>query len=102
MTPEPGKPDSLMQRERASARTQIEDLRSQIAEHDYRYYVLDRPTISDAEYDGLMRELRALEQRFPELVTPSSPPNAWAARVPRCCAGRAPFAHAVAGQRVFH
>ena len=62
-----------MQHERALAGTRIEDLRSQIASHDYRYYVLDRPTISDAEYDGLMRELRALEQRFPELVTPSSP-----------------------------
>jgi DNA ligase (NAD+) len=62
-----------MQHERALAGTRIEDLRSQIASHDYRYYVLDRPTISDAEYDGLMRELRTLEQRFPDLVTPASP-----------------------------
>ena len=73
MMPESGKPNSLANRERGLARTRIEDLRSQIASHDYCYYVLDRPTISDAEYDGLMRELRALEQRFPELVTPSSP-----------------------------
>jgi len=65
MTPE--------ERERALAQTRIQDLRSQIAEHDTRYYVLDRPVVSDAEYDGLMRELRALEQRFPDLVTPSSP-----------------------------
>ena len=73
MTSESGKPESLDEKERALAQTQIEDLRSQIASHDYRYYVLDRPTVSAAEYDGLMRELRALEQRFPELVTPASP-----------------------------
>jgi DNA ligase (NAD+) len=71
MTPESGKPDSLA--ERGLARTRLADLRSQIASHDYSYYVLDRPTISDAEYDELMRELRAIEQRFPDLVTPSSP-----------------------------
>ena len=51
----------------------MDDLRSQIAEHDRRYYELDSPTISDAEYDELMRELRALEQQFPDLGTPSSP-----------------------------
>ena len=62
-----------MQHERALAGTRIEDLRSQIADHDARYYELDRPIISDAEYDGLMRELRTLEQRFPDLVTPASP-----------------------------
>ncbi|HJX53594.1 MAG TPA: NAD-dependent DNA ligase LigA [Polyangia bacterium] len=73
MTPEPGKPESLDEKQRGLARTRIEDLRGQIAEHDTRYYVLDRPTISDAEYDGLMSELRALEQRFPDLVTLSSP-----------------------------
>ena len=73
MTPEPGNPESLAEHERALAQTRIEDLRSQIANHDTRYYGLDRPIISDAEYDGLMRELRALEQRFPALVTPSSP-----------------------------
>jgi len=71
MTPESGKPDSLAEPELARAR--LADLRSQIASHDYSYYVLDRPTISDAEYDELMRELRAIEQRFPALVTPSSP-----------------------------
>jgi hypothetical protein len=73
MTPEPGRPESLDEKQRGLARTRIEDLRSEIAEHDTRYYVLDRPTISDAEYDGLMSELRALEQRFPDLVTLSSP-----------------------------
>jgi DNA ligase (NAD+) len=40
---------------------------------NYRYYVLDDPTLSDADYDGLMRELRELEERYPELVTPDSP-----------------------------
>jgi DNA ligase (NAD+) len=48
-------------------------LRSQIAQHDYRYYVLDDPLVSDAEYDRLMQELRALEVAHPELVTSDSP-----------------------------
>jgi len=71
MTPESGKPDSPA--ERRLAQTRLADLRNQIANHDHCYYVLDRPTIADAEYDELMRELRAIEQRFPDLVTPSSP-----------------------------
>src|SRR5688572_20256481 len=45
----------------------------EIEEHNYRYYVLDRPTISDAEFDALMRELRDLEEAHPELRTPDSP-----------------------------
>ncbi len=49
------------------------DLAAQVAEHDYRYYVLDSPVVSDAEYDSLMRELRSLEERYPELRTPDSP-----------------------------
>jgi DNA ligase (NAD+) len=48
-------------------------LREQIDEANYRYYVLDAPTLSDAEYDRLLRELQSLEQEFPELVTPDSP-----------------------------
>ena len=48
-------------------------LRSQITQHDYRYYVLDDPLIADAEYDRLMQELRALEAAHPELVTSDSP-----------------------------
>ncbi len=48
-------------------------LREEIEEHNYRYYVLDRPTISDAEYDRLLRELQELERRYPDLVTPDSP-----------------------------
>jgi DNA ligase (NAD+) len=48
-------------------------LRAQIAQHDYRYYVLDDPLIADVEYDRLMQELRALEAAHPELVTSDSP-----------------------------
>jgi DNA ligase (NAD+) len=51
----------------------ITELREQIRHHDYRYYVLDDPEISDARYDALMRELRELESRHPALVTPDSP-----------------------------
>ena len=57
------------------ARQRVEDLRAQIHYHDYRYYVLDSPEISDAEYDGLMHELRELEARFSQLITPTHPPN---------------------------
>ena len=51
----------------------IEALRTQLAAHDYRYYVLDDPSVSDAEYDGLMQELKQLEAEHPELITPDSP-----------------------------
>jgi DNA ligase (NAD+) len=60
-------------RERAAAKLRVEELREQINYHAYRYYVLDEPEISDAEYDELVRELRELEERYPELVTPDSP-----------------------------
>ncbi len=56
-----------------SARDRVLDLRRKIEDHDHSYYVLDRPTVSDAEYDGLMRELRTLEAAHPELADPSSP-----------------------------
>jgi DNA ligase (NAD+) len=49
------------------------ELREQIREHDHRYYVLDAPTVSDAEYDRLYRELQQLETAHPDLVTPDSP-----------------------------
>jgi len=55
------------------ARQRIEELRKTINHHNYRYYVLDSPEISDAEYDELMRELKQLEAEHPELVTPDSP-----------------------------
>ena len=48
-------------------------LRAQLEEHNRRYYVLDQPTISDAEYDGLFRELQGLESEYPQLATPDSP-----------------------------
>src|SRR5512146_2896149 len=52
---------------------QIEKLRDEIRYHEHRYYVLDGPEISDAEYDRLVNELKALEAAHPELVTPDSP-----------------------------
>src|SRR3989449_8087579 len=55
------------------ARRRIEQLRRGIEHHSFHYYVLDSPEISDGEYDRLVRELRALEERFPDLVTPDSP-----------------------------
>jgi DNA ligase (NAD+) len=51
----------------------VEELRREIQRHDYLYYVLDRPAISDTVYDRLFAELRDLEARHPELVTPDSP-----------------------------
>ncbi|MDW3096414.1 MAG: NAD-dependent DNA ligase LigA [Gammaproteobacteria bacterium] len=51
----------------------IDNLRSQIRKHDYSYYVLDDPTVPDAEYDRLMRELVELETKSPKLITSDSP-----------------------------
>jgi DNA ligase (NAD+) len=51
----------------------VEELYALLRHHNYRYYVLDDPVVSDAEYDALMRELRALEEAHPELITPDSP-----------------------------
>jgi len=55
------------------AAKRIDELREELRHHEYQYYVLDSPEISDAEYDASMRELRMLEARHPELVTPDSP-----------------------------
>lgn len=55
------------------AKERIAGLRGQINHHNYRYYVLDSPEISDAEYDLLMRELGQLEAEYPQLLTPDSP-----------------------------
>lgn len=55
------------------AKKRIEELRRLVEYHNYRYYVLDSPEISDAEYDALYRELELLEKRFPEFITPDSP-----------------------------
>ncbi len=51
----------------------IERLKDQLHHHNYRYYVLDSPEISDGEYDLLMRELKSLEAKYPELITSDSP-----------------------------
>ncbi len=57
----------------ADAAQRVAELREQIHRHDYLYYVQARPEVSDAEYDALVSELRDLEGRFPQLVTPDSP-----------------------------
>jgi len=56
-----------------AAEQRIGELRTEIEQHDYRYYVLDTPSVPDAEYDRLMRELQSLETEFPRLVVPESP-----------------------------
>jgi DNA ligase (NAD+) len=61
------------ERDLVEAELRVEELRELVNHHMYRYHVLDDPEISDAEYDELIRELRALEDRFPELITPDSP-----------------------------
>ena len=53
--------------------TQVEELRQQIRRHEYLYYVLDRPEISDAEFDHLYEKLKRLEKVHPDLITPDSP-----------------------------
>ena len=55
------------------ARRRVEQLRQELEEHEYRYYVLSAPTISDRDFDLLMKELESLEEAHPELITPYSP-----------------------------
>jgi NAD-dependent DNA ligase len=62
-----------VERELAQAKLRVEELRERLNYHSYRYHVLDDPEISDAEYDELVNELRAFEERFPELIAPDSP-----------------------------
>jgi DNA ligase (NAD+) len=57
----------------AAARRRVEELREEIRRLDHHYYVLDRPLVSDEEYDRLFNELRHLEDAFPDLVRPDSP-----------------------------
>lgn len=66
MGPTPPSPDE-------ATRERHDQLATEIVEHRHRYYVLDHPTISDAAFDELMRELEAIEERCPELRTPDSP-----------------------------
>jgi DNA ligase (NAD+) len=62
-----------MNHEIEAAQKQLKKLRQVIAQHNYNYYVLDNPSIPDAEYDKLFRELQQIEQRYPQLVTLDSP-----------------------------
>ena len=52
---------------------ELESLQQQIRHHNYRYHVLDDPEVPDAEYDRLMRQLQAIERKYPELITEDSP-----------------------------
>src|SRR5688500_10827968 len=64
---------STEERQAQEAKLRVEELRSLLNYHNYRYYVLDDPEISDGEYDVILNELRALEEKHPELITPDSP-----------------------------
>ncbi|MGB2694405.1 MAG: NAD-dependent DNA ligase LigA [Dehalococcoidia bacterium] len=65
----PSKTDQELQR----AKLRVEELRSELAYHNHLYFVLDQPEVPDADFDGLMQELRALEEQYPQLITPDSP-----------------------------
>jgi DNA ligase (NAD+) len=67
------KPKPVAPTTKAEAAKRAEALRAQIEHHNYLYHVLDSLEISDAQYDALMVELRAIEQKWPDLVTPESP-----------------------------
>ena len=70
----------------------IRQLRDEITQHDHLYYVMDAPTVSDREYDLLMKELAALEVEFPDAVVPDSPTQRVGAKV---VSGARTFKHAV-------
>lgn len=55
------------------AQKRLTELKKLLADYSYHYYVLDEPTVTDAVYDGLMRELKGIEAAYPELITPDSP-----------------------------
>jgi DNA ligase (NAD+) len=75
-----------------ATRRHIAELRELIHQYDYRYYVLDDPSVPDAEYDLRMRELRELEAQYPELVTRDSPTQRVSGQV---AAGFAEVRHSV-------
>ena len=56
-----------------TAEQKINEIRSLLNQYGYEYYVLDKPSVPDAEYDRLMQELLELEEKFPQLKTPDSP-----------------------------
>ena len=55
------------------AKLRLAQLTKEIEQHNYAYYVLDAPTIEDCDYDALMRELKAIETEYPQLLSPHSP-----------------------------
>ena len=55
-----------------TARHRIDELTTEIRDHQFKYYVLDAPTITDAQFDSLLKELSALEAEHPELLAPDS------------------------------
>jgi len=63
----------MLKRPPSAIKKEAQDLREKIRYHEYRYYVLDEPEISDAAFDRLMNRLKASEAEYPELVTPDSP-----------------------------
>jgi DNA ligase (NAD+) len=62
-----------MSTELNKARHRIAELTTEIRDHQFKYYVLDAPTITDAKFDALLRELQQIEAKFPELLEPDSP-----------------------------
>ena len=87
-------------RSKTGAAKRAAELRKQIEHHNHRYYVLDDPELSDADYDDLMRELIALEEENPDLRTPDSPTQRVGGEpLEQVRAGQAPAADDLAGQR---
>src|SRR5256886_8038588 len=64
---------SMATRTQKDVQQRLDELREQVNHHLYRYHVLDEPEVSDAEYDRLFDELKALEEEHPDLITPDSP-----------------------------
>jgi DNA ligase (NAD+) len=64
-----------------SPKEHIQALSKVLEDHNYNYYILDQPTVSDAEYDKLFNELLALEKQHPELISPYSPTQKIGSRV---------------------
>ena len=62
-----------MTRDKEDAKQRIEELREALRHHNYRYYILARPEITDFEYDIMMNELQALEKKFPAFLDVNSP-----------------------------
>src|SRR5579864_7722985 len=78
--------------DKSQARREIERLRDEISRHDYLYYVVAQPEISDTEYDKLYRQLQDLEKQFPDLVAADSPTQRVGGEV---MGGFKPFKHRV-------